>query len=91
MICDRSITNTELTSTQWATQIAEALNFVHSAGVVHGDLTCHNIFLGKGLDAKVADFALPDQLSMSSALASSSNILVTFKNRGNILKGLCGF
>lgn len=42
---------------RWATEIAEALDFVHNAGVVHGDLTCHNIFLDKSLNAKVADFA----------------------------------
>lgn len=42
---------------RWAIQIAEALAFVHSAGVVHGDLTCHNVFLGDELNAKLADFA----------------------------------
>ncbi|KAK4033745.1 kinase-like domain-containing protein [Parachaetomium inaequale] len=42
---------------RWATQIAEALGFIHSAGIVHGDVTCHNIFLDEGLNAKVADFA----------------------------------
>ncbi|KAK4237655.1 kinase-like protein [Achaetomium macrosporum] len=42
---------------RWATQIAEALSFVHSAGVIHGDLTCHKIFLDDALNAKVADFA----------------------------------
>ncbi|KAL2021761.1 hypothetical protein VTK56DRAFT_6704 [Thermocarpiscus australiensis] len=44
---------------QWAIQIVEALAFIHSAGVVHGDLTCHNIFLDKNFNAKVADFAGP--------------------------------
>ncbi|KAH6634386.1 kinase-like domain-containing protein [Chaetomium sp. MPI-SDFR-AT-0129] len=42
---------------RWAMQIAEALAFVHSAGVVHGDLTCHNVFLDGELNAKLADFA----------------------------------
>lgn len=42
---------------RWATQIAEGLGFLHSVGVIHGDLTCHNVFLDEGLDAKVADFA----------------------------------
>ncbi|AEO64155.1 86ccf4b5-c30d-4d6c-b62b-5dcc89d42aa0 [Thermothielavioides terrestris] len=42
---------------EWAIQIAEALGFVHSAGVIHGDLICRNIFLDKDLRAKVADFA----------------------------------
>ncbi|KAK4147640.1 kinase-like protein [Dichotomopilus funicola] len=42
---------------RWTMQIAEALAFVHSAGVVHGDLTCHNVFLDGELNAKLADFA----------------------------------
>jgi serine/threonine protein kinase len=42
---------------RWATQIAEAINFIHGAGVIHGDLTCSNIFLDKNLNAKLADFA----------------------------------
>jgi serine/threonine protein kinase len=41
---------------RWATQIAEALGFLHSAGIIHGDLTCHDIFLDEGLNAKVAGF-----------------------------------
>jgi len=42
---------------QWAVQIAQALNFIHLAGVVHGDLTCHNVFLDEKLNARLADFA----------------------------------
>lgn len=42
---------------RWATQIAEALSFVHSAGVIHGDLTCANVFLDSELNAKLGDFA----------------------------------
>jgi serine/threonine protein kinase len=42
---------------KWAAQIAEALDFVHEAGVIHGDLGCHNIFLDEHLNAKLADFA----------------------------------
>jgi serine/threonine protein kinase len=42
---------------QWSTQIAEALDFIHKAGVIHGDLTCHNIFLDDNLNTKLADFA----------------------------------
>lgn len=38
-------------------QIAQALNFLHLAGVIHGDLTSHNVFLDEKLNAKVADFA----------------------------------
>jgi serine/threonine protein kinase len=42
---------------KWAAQIAEALDFVHKAGVIHGDLGCHNTFLDEHLNAKLADFA----------------------------------
>lgn len=41
----------------WAIQIAEAIDFIHTAGVIHGDLTCANIFLDEGFNAKLADFA----------------------------------
>lgn len=42
---------------RWAVQIADALGFLHGAGVVHGDLTCSNPYLDEKPDAKVADFA----------------------------------
>jgi serine/threonine protein kinase len=38
-------------------QVAEAINFIHKAGVIHGDLTCANVFLDENLNAKLADFA----------------------------------
>jgi serine/threonine protein kinase len=33
------------------------IDFIHTAGVIHGDLTCANIFLDENLNAKLADFA----------------------------------
>lgn len=42
---------------RWILQVAEAIEFIHNAGVVHGNLTCENILLDAGLNAKVADFA----------------------------------
>lgn len=42
---------------RWASQIAESLEFIHQRGVIHGDLTCANIFLDEELNAKVADFS----------------------------------
>lgn len=42
---------------RWAAQIAEAVEFIHSASIIHGDLCCANIFLDGDLNAKVADFA----------------------------------
>ena len=42
---------------RWAKQITDTLRFVSSKNVVHGDLTCSNIFLDRHLDTKLADFA----------------------------------
>lgn len=42
---------------RWAAQIIEAIDFIHTAGIIHGDLTCGNIFLDENLNAKLADFA----------------------------------
>lgn len=42
---------------RWAVQIARAIKFIHGAGVIHGDLTCANIYLDKDLNARVGDFA----------------------------------
>lgn len=41
----------------WARQVAEAIYFIHQAGVIHGDITCANILLDRNLNAKLADFA----------------------------------
>jgi serine/threonine protein kinase len=42
---------------RWAAQIIEAVDFIHRAGIIHGDLTCANIFLDENLNAKLAGFA----------------------------------
>ncbi|KAF2757457.1 kinase-like protein [Pseudovirgaria hyperparasitica] len=42
---------------RWCLQIADTLAFVHSKGVVHGDLQWANIFLDGNMNAKVGDFA----------------------------------
>ncbi|KAF2212137.1 hypothetical protein CERZMDRAFT_41881 [Cercospora zeae-maydis SCOH1-5] len=41
----------------WARQVAEAINFIHRAGIIHGDITCANILLDRELNARLADFA----------------------------------
>ncbi|KAK4241940.1 kinase-like domain-containing protein [Achaetomium macrosporum] len=41
----------------WAVQVAETIGFIHDADVIHGDLTCANVFLDASLNEKVADFA----------------------------------
>ncbi|KAG5926560.1 hypothetical protein E4U42_003155 [Claviceps africana] len=42
---------------QWMLQAAEALGFIHDAGIIHGDLTTHNMFLDADLNLKIGDFA----------------------------------
>lgn len=42
---------------RWCQQIANTLAYIHSSGVIHGDLEIGNVFLDKNLNAKVADFA----------------------------------
>ena len=41
---------------RWAKQVTHALYFVHGKHVIHGDLTCGNIFLDEHLNVKLADF-----------------------------------
>ena len=41
---------------RWARQIVDALCFIHSINIIHGDVTCSNILLDERLDAKLADF-----------------------------------
>jgi serine/threonine protein kinase len=41
----------------WAIQIAEAVIFVHSRGILHGDLNLANVLLDKELNVKVTDFS----------------------------------
>lgn len=41
----------------WALQIAEALEFIHNSGIIHGDLTRRHVLLDEHLRVKIADFA----------------------------------
>jgi serine/threonine protein kinase len=47
----------ELTRLRWAVQIAQALDFAHHCGVIHGDINGFNVLLDSRLSAKLADFA----------------------------------
>ena len=42
---------------RWAVQLAEALDFIHQCGVIHGDINGFNVLLDRRHDAKLADFA----------------------------------
>lgn len=59
----------EAAKMRWAVQIAEALDFAHQAGVIHGDINGFNVFLDGRLDARLADFA-------GSSLDGSSLLIV---------------
>ncbi|KAH0559428.1 hypothetical protein GP486_004062 [Trichoglossum hirsutum] len=41
---------------RWSRQLAESLRFVHSKGVLHGDICCNNVFLDENLDLRLGDF-----------------------------------
>lgn len=42
---------------RWSKQIPNALSHLHALRIIHGDLTCSNIFLTDSLDVKIGDFA----------------------------------
>ncbi|CAG8384908.1 unnamed protein product [Penicillium salamii] len=42
---------------QWALKPAEGLAYIHSKGIIHADIGCHNIIVDKTKHAKFIDFA----------------------------------
>jgi serine/threonine protein kinase len=38
-------------------QLLDAVRFIHSKRVLHGDISCNNVFLNDKLDVKLGDFA----------------------------------
>lgn len=42
---------------RWVEQIFDAVRFIHSKGVFHGDISCNNVFLDDHLNTKLGDFA----------------------------------
>jgi serine/threonine protein kinase len=42
---------------RWVEQLCDAVRFIHSRGVFHGDISCNNVFLDDNLDVKLGDFA----------------------------------
>ncbi|KAM3422004.1 hypothetical protein BST61_g2380 [Cercospora zeina] len=42
---------------RWVEQLFDAVQFIHSRNVLHGDISCNNIFLDDNLDVKLGDFA----------------------------------
>ncbi len=42
---------------RWVEQLFDAVQFIHSRNVFHGDISCNNIFLDDSLNIKLGDFA----------------------------------
>ncbi|MCJ1412022.1 hypothetical protein MMC19_006114 [Ptychographa xylographoides] len=42
---------------RWVEQLFEAVRFIHSKNVFHGDISCNNTFLDENLDVRLGDFA----------------------------------
>jgi len=42
---------------RWAEQLIATLSFIHSKGILHGDISCKNAFLNEELNLKLGDFA----------------------------------
>lgn len=41
---------------RWALEATEAIDYLHSSGILHGDISCGNFFLDKSLKVKVGNF-----------------------------------
>ncbi|XP_039172773.1 mitogen-activated protein kinase kinase kinase 1 [Eucalyptus grandis] len=61
----RSLTESEVSKI--TRQILNGLKCLHSKNVIHRDIKCANILLGKGKSAKLADFGFAKDTNMSAA------------------------
>lgn len=61
----KSLTESEVSKI--TRQILNGLKFLHSKNVIHRDIKCANILLGKGKSAKLADFGFAEDTNMSAA------------------------
>ena len=74
---------------RWARQLIRALIFSHQNSVLHGDLSCANLFLGRSLDLKLGDFA-GSSIDGSPAMVaySSSHTLPNPRGLANTDQGI---
>lgn len=42
---------------RWVVQLFDAMQYIHSKNVFHGDISCNNVFLDGDLNVKLGDFA----------------------------------
>jgi eukaryotic-like serine/threonine-protein kinase len=58
-------------------QVAQAIGYAHAKGIIHRDLKPQNILLSRDGSPRVADFGLAKQLSGSSELTATGQVLGT--------------
>jgi serine/threonine protein kinase len=58
-------------SARWVDQVAKALNFAHSKGIIHRDIKPANVLIGESGDAVLTDFGLAREVEGSSTLTGS--------------------
>ena len=58
-------------SERWITQIANALMFAHSQGIIHRDVKPSNVMIDKSGDALLTDFGLAREVEGSNTLTGS--------------------
>jgi serine/threonine protein kinase len=59
--------------TCWLSQICSAVAFMHTMGMLHRDLTAHNMFLTSVGDIRVGDLGLSKKLSRTASVALESS------------------
>ncbi|MFA9412615.1 MAG: serine/threonine-protein kinase, partial [Deltaproteobacteria bacterium] len=53
-------------------QVADALDRAHRAGIVHRDLKPANVLLGRGGEAKIADFGIAKATNLPGSIQSGA-------------------
>ena len=65
MICSKILTDIHIKYITF--QLIKALKYIHSANIIHRDLTTNNIMIDKNSNAKIVDFSLAISLNDKSS------------------------